>query len=227
MDWLADVAGLLDGLRSKGLVGLSFTYSGGATGIATTDRDVRAPEDLKGLKIGVFGSEVDTAWLKSLGAIPVAVGHREESLPLARQDRLDGMVITWRNFERERMASDFAAVNLRGSSYLVSVTYVNEKYFEALPKAYRELIAKASSEAGRIERARTIELNENARRLMLAKGVRPVYLSEGNKGRFVSAVRPAYAGVIERVVGKALLEDIRNTPDAPRSPSVPLELARR
>ena len=220
-------AEMLAGLRSQGIEGLSFTYSGGANGVATTKRELRSPEDLKGLKIGCYGDKVDQAWLTKLGATPVALGRDISSIDkMAQGGALDGVVITWRNFERAALDTSFSYFNLPNSSYLVSVTYINKKYFEGLPKAYRDLISKASLDAGRVERARTIELNEDARREMLSKGVRAVYLTEANSRRFLEAVQPAYDATINAVLGHELVKNIRSTKDAVVSPLIPEALAR-
>lgn len=206
---------LLDGLRPKGIVGLSFTYSGGANGVATIDREIRKPADLKGLKIGVYGDEVQSAWIRALGATPVAIGHAEDGILAREKDgSLDASVITWRNFERASLDSRFKRMSLMNSTYLVSVTYVNEKFFDSLPKKYQDLLRRTSRVEGRIERAKTIELNELTRRKVLAYGVRPVHLSEADRALFVSAVQPAYSS-IEAVVGKDLLERIRKAKDGP------------
>lgn len=99
---------LLDAFGAQQMAGLSSTYSGGASGIATTDREVRRPEDLKGLKVGVFGNEINKAWLQSLGAIAVPIRHDLESIQkLAREGTIDAVVITWRNFERRALFRDF------------------------------------------------------------------------------------------------------------------------
>ncbi len=197
----------------KGIVGLSFTYSGGANGIATVDREIRKPEDLKGLKVGVYGDEVNAAWLQSLGATPVKIGHAEDGiLSRAEDGSLDAAVITWRNFERASLDSRFKHMNLMNSTYLVSVTYINEKFFESLPKEYQALLRETSHTEGLIERGKTIELNELTKRKVLAYGVQPVYLTEENRAAFVSAVQPSYSS-IERLVGKDLIEKIRNTKD--------------
>lgn len=217
---------LLEGLRARGLVGLSFTYSGGASGVAAVEREIRRPEDMKGLKVGVYGNEVDAAWLTSLGAIPVPVEHRlGDVLPLARTGDLDAVVITWRNLDAtDSLYRKFRRMNLMGSTYLVSVTYVNEKFFNDLPRAYRALIAKASRDAGRIERAKTIQLNESAKRGLLAKGVRAVHLTQAHKRLFVEALRPAFKTSIERALGRDLVERIRRTRDDPGYPSIPGDL---
>lgn len=221
-------AELLDGLRAHGLAGLSFTYSGGASGLATFDRELRRPEDLKGLKVGVFGDAVNAAWLETLGARAVPIGHALERIaPMAREGTLDAVVTTWRNFDREDLGTEFRQVGLLGSTYLVSVTYINAKFFDSLPAAYQTLLARASREAGRIERAQTIQLNASAQRGMTEdRGVQAVFQSAADRARFARALRPAYSR-IERILGQDLVERIQSTPDAAESPSIPVEIARR
>ncbi len=210
---------LLNGMRSRGILGLSFTYSGGASGVATTDRPIRKAEDLRGLRIGVFGDAVDEAWVASLGAAAVAIRHDISPInALASAGALDAVVITWRNFARGQLERDFKYMNLSNSTYLVSMTYINEKFLESLPKEYQTLIKDASRAAGAIERAETIALNESSKRAMLANGVRPVVLTESAKRDFIAALRPAYARSIEGLIGKDFLERIRRAPDGPERP---------
>lgn len=219
---------LLAGLRAKGLEGMAFTYSGGANGVATVSRELRKPSDLKGLKIGVFGDEVDQAWLRALGATPVPLRHDLASIvPMADRGELDGVVITWRNFERSELHGRFKHFNLAGASYLVSVTYVNDAFFKSLPEAHRALLTKAAHESSRIERAKTIELNEHAKRQMLAKGVREAHLTAKARAAFDAALRPAYASAIAPVLGAELVEKLRKTPDHRVHPVVPTDFASR
>lgn len=218
---------LLEGLRAKKLVGLAFTYSGGAQGVATTGRELRGPEDLKGLRIAAFGTPVDTAWLTALGATPVAIEHQLTTLePLTRDGAIDAAVVTWRRVQEAHLPPRYTRVSLMNSSYLVSVTYINEEFLESLPAEYRALVRSAANTSARIERARTIEFNEEIKREMMAKGVRPVYLSDAGRSKFQAALRPVYEASLEAVVGKDLIERIRRTPLSPKHPSG-LELAGR
>ncbi len=215
-------AEMLDGLRAQHMVGLALTYSGGASGVATMNREIRKPEDLKGLKVGVYGHAVNNAWLKSLGATPVMIEHRLGSIPaMARDGSLDAAVVTWRNYERSELYPALKHVNLMGSTYLVSVTFMNEKFYESLPEAYRALIKKASQETARIERAKTIQLNENGKRVVVGKGADAVYLSAANRSAFAQALLPAYKDSIDGLIGKDFIEKIRRTADGPALPSVP------
>lgn len=218
---------LLESLRSHQLVGLSFTYSGGASGVAALDRDLRRPEDLKGLRIGVYGDTVNAAWLRSLGATPVPIEHWQEGiLRQARAGRLDAVVVTWRNFEREKLDSAFRSVGLVGSTYLVSVTYVNEAFFKSLPADYQRLLKDASHAAGLVERAKTIELNERAKRTMLAKGVRVVYPSEDDRRAFAEALRPAFDGPLAALLGKDFVATLGKVPDSAH-PMMSADFAKR
>lgn len=221
---------LLAGLGEHGLTGLSFTYSGGANGVASTGRAIRGPEDLKGLKVGVFGDPVDSAWLKELGAVPVPFRHEVERVaPMTQAGQIDAVVSTWRNLERSpELAESYRSVGAVGASYLVSVTYANPAFFASLPKKYQDLLMSASREAGRVERARTIELNERARRsLTQDRGVAQVALSAAAAKRFAAAVAPAVRRDIAPLVGESLVESIRKTPDGPAFPTLPSRVVAR
>ena len=205
---------MLKSLESKGMVGLALTYSGGASGVASTTREIKEAADLQGLKVGVYGDPVNEAWLKSLGATPVAIGHDLSSIGLkARTGELDAVVITWRNFERESLERTFDYMALMGSTYLVSVTYMNKKFYESLPPAYQELVMKASRETARIERAKTVELNASGRRALIGKGVRLVHQTEDQRRRFVAALEPAYSRDLETILGREFLTRVRRAPD--------------
>lgn len=201
---------LLGGLREHRLQGLAFTYNGGANGVMTRDREIRRPEDLKGLKVGTYGHAADRAWLKSLGAIPVDINHLPNSfLRMARTGKIDASMMTWGLFKRGDLMKEFKHANLLGSTHLASVIYINQKFFESLPPKHRKLLTDISQDVARVERAETIKYHEDARRQALAKGVREVFCSEENAAAFQKAVAPVYASTYDALVGKTLIERLR------------------
>lgn len=211
---------LLEGLRGQKIVGLAFTYSGGAQGVATVDRELRGPEDLKGRKVAVFGDDVDTSWLAALGAKPVPIVHQLTTInPLTVDGTVDSAMVTWRRVREAHLQERYKYVSLMNSSYLVSVTYINEKFYDGLPEKHRKLVKDSALKAARIERARTIELNETTKREVMAKGIVPVYLSGAALARFQEALRPVYESTLNGIVGKDLIERIRKTEDSPKLPS--------
>lgn len=218
---------LLNGLRAHNIVGLAFTFSGGAQGVSTLNREIRSPEDLKGLKLGTFGDAIDTAWLTSLGATPVSIEHRLAGiLPRTQNGELDSVTVTWRRIQESRLNERYKYVNLMGSTYLVSVTYINERFLASLPEAYRTLVIDSAKAAARIERAKAIELNSIAEREMVAKGLIPVHLSKAGRLKFQEALRPVYSKALAGIVGKGLIEKIRKTSPNHKLPSA-YEVAQR
>jgi TRAP-type C4-dicarboxylate transport system substrate-binding protein len=200
---------LLEGLRERGMVGLTFTYSGGAQGIATTEREIRNPQDLKGLKVGVFGNAVDNAWLSRLGATPVSLGHNlGQILPKTKDGTIDAVVVTWRRLHEARLHEKYKFVSMMNATHLTSISYINEKFLASLPQEYRTLIKESAVKAGRIERANTIALNETSKREMMSKGVRPVYLSDEGRQKFKQALKPVYKETLVGLVGESLIKRI-------------------
>lgn len=217
---------LLSDMRAQHLVGLSFTYSGGASGVASVSKPIRKPEDLKGLKVGVYGDEVNAAWLKAVGAVPVPIKHDLDGIAaMVRGGQLDAVVITWRNFAHTGLQDSFKYMSLMDSTYLVSVTYANDKFYDGLPKEYQDLLLDESRKAGRVERAKTIQLNEDSRVSMLAKGVKSAALTEAGKAAFAAALKPAYDGAIGRALTPALIERIKKSADGAIAPVVRSDLA--
>lgn len=211
---------LLEGLRGQNIVGLAFTYSGGAQGVASVGKEIRGPEDLKGLKVGVYGSGIDTAWLAALGAQPVALKH---DLPrfagMTEEGAIDSAVVTWRRVRDTQLRDRYKYVNLMHSSYLTSVTYINAKFYDSLPPKYQELVKQSALSAARIERARTIELNETSKNAVMANGTVPVFLSGAARAKFEEALRPVYEASLNGIVGKDLIERIRKTENGAQLPS--------
>lgn len=215
---------MLQGLRPHGIVGLSFTYSGGASGFATSKRELRTIEDLKGLRVAVYGEPLNGAWLKSLDAEAVTVGHKINDIPVKRKDgALDAAVTTWRNFQAGRLQAGFDRMCLPDSTYLVSVTYANEKFLSGLPEKHRTLILKASREAAWIERVKTIELNAEAKRDMQALGVRPVYAPDSLRSAIAERTRSS----VEAFVGAEFIKRLRSVGDGSDHAEIPAGFAAR
>jgi TRAP-type C4-dicarboxylate transport system substrate-binding protein len=148
----------------------------------------------------------------------VTAKHREDRAgELFAAGKVDAAVLTWR---RQYVAKPggvlFPYGSLEGSTYLVSVTYINKKFYDGLPSEFRSLISEVAREAGRIERADTVELNEKCKRRLVSQGVGAVELSDEARARFEEALRPAYAKTLNALVGTSLIGKIRGASDDAR-----------
>ena len=75
-----------------------------------------------------------------------------------------------------------------------------------------ELLARSAREAGRWERAKTIELNSRSKRRMLSEGRSSVAeLSGPERQSFEGSIKPSDALAMETLIGKDLIEKIRKT----------------
>ena len=91
---------ILDSLTPHGLIGLCF-YDSGARSFYNTRGPIRTPDDMRGLKLRVPGSDLFVAMVKSLGADAVPMPLDEVYQSLA-QGVIDGEENNWPSFEKGR-----------------------------------------------------------------------------------------------------------------------------
>lgn len=91
---------VLDALTDYGLVGLAF-YESGARSIYTKNREVRSPEDMRGLKIRVQTSDLFVAMIEAMGAnaTPMAYGEVYQGL---QQGVINGAENNFPSYESSR-----------------------------------------------------------------------------------------------------------------------------
>src|SRR5262249_55831202 len=84
--------------KSSGLRALAITYSGGESGYATTNLELRRPQDFKGVRFTSSGSPAQIAMAQKL-EYEVLPSPAEAFVPLAQKDLADGIVVTSARFE--------------------------------------------------------------------------------------------------------------------------------
>lgn len=91
---------ILDSLAPHGLIGLCF-YDSGARSFYNTRGPIRTPEDMRGLKLRVPGSDLYINMVRALGADAVPMPLDEVYQSLA-QGVIDGAENNWPSFENGR-----------------------------------------------------------------------------------------------------------------------------
>lgn len=88
---------ILASLEVKGLIGLCF-YDSGARSFYNTRGPIRTPEDMRGLKLRVPGSDAYVAMVNALGgnAVPIPFGEVYQALA---QGVIDGAENNWPSFQ--------------------------------------------------------------------------------------------------------------------------------
>ena len=135
---------LVDGyVEPKGLKALAV-MRGADTILIFKDRQVRAPDDVKGLKIRVAGPGVYGEIVKSLGATPVVFPAIEMGAALAR-GAMDGIITSPGGWGKNVTDAPVASL-VPGLLFYTYVLIADRAWFEALPEGER----KALADAGRV-----------------------------------------------------------------------------
>ncbi|HZY20565.1 MAG TPA: TRAP transporter substrate-binding protein [Ramlibacter sp.] len=196
---------LLAKFDAKGFKALAWAENG-FRHMTNSKRDVKAPEDLKGLKMRTMENPVHIAAYKGFGIITTPMAFPEVFTAL-QQGTVDGQ----ENPLSVIIASKFDQVqkhlSLTGHVYSPCIFLMNKGAFDKLSAADKQAFLDAAKEATKANRARVDEDDAKGVADLRAKGM--TVIDNLDKAKFVQALAPVNAE-FEKQFGKATLERIRN-----------------
>jgi C4-dicarboxylate-binding protein DctP len=131
-------------VEPKGLKALAV-MRGADTILIFKDRQVRTPDDMKGLKIRVAGPGVYSDIVKSLGATPVVFPAIEMGAALAR-GAMDGIITSPGGWGKNVKDAPVASL-VPGLLFYTYFLIADKAWFDALPAAERKALADAGRAA--------------------------------------------------------------------------------
>lgn len=155
-----------------------------------TNKPIRKPEDLKGLRIRTPGAPIWQESIRALGAQPVAVNFGE--IYTALQTRaIDGAELTYANVVNGGLYEILKYMSETGHILLINFEVVSAKWFNKLPPEYQKILVEECDKAG-IEVSLKImkELEAEYKRRAMEKGVVPI--TDVDKEAFMKAAEQAY-----------------------------------
>ena len=196
---------LLGKFDAKGFKALSWAENG-FRHMTNSKRDVKAPEDLKGLKMRTMENPVHIAAYKGFGIITTPMAFPEVFTAL-QQGTVDGQenplsVIISAKFDQVQKH-----LSLTGHVYSPCVLLMNKGSFDKLSAADKQAFLEAAKEATKANRARVDEDDTKGVADLRAKGM--TVIDNVDKAKFVAALAPVNAE-FEKQFGKANIEKIRN-----------------
>lgn len=195
---------ILDGSVGKGLLagvasstdarGLAFTMSGGFRIIATKDKAIHAPADLKGLRIATSGGPVAEATLKRLGATPVPLDLESGNANID-PDTIDGVETTYSRLSQVLSSKSpyLTYINETNHSVFLTAIVANESFYESLTPAQQKALDDAAIAAAGVERQDSIALGDHTRASLSGSGSTIVTLTDSERAAFKAATAPVYA----------------------------------
>ncbi|GHD02421.1 periplasmic substrate-binding transporter [Pseudorhodoferax aquiterrae] len=195
---------LLAKFDAKGFKALAWAENG-FRHMTNSKRDIKGPEDLKGLKMRTMENPVHIAAYKSFGIITTPMAFPEVFTAL-QQGTVDGQenplsVIISAKFEQVQKH-----LSLTGHVYSPAIFVMNKAAFDKLSAADKQAFIDAAKEGTKANRARVDEDDAKGVADLRAKGM--TVIDNLDKAKFVNALATANAQ-FEKDFGKANLDKIR------------------
>lgn len=171
--------------RTSGIRGLAYSTFGFGL-FAMRVREPRRPGEFRALRVTLDRGIRADILARSLGIEPIR-GPSEAFVPLAEADVSDGAETVFTKFV-ELQDDKQAKIIINTRHYLsTSIVLINNRFFEGLPIEVRACIERASKEAARVDRARTIEREQQARLEAKRRGVKILDLTAAERGAIEKA----------------------------------------
>ena len=129
-----------------GLKVLSFSWVQGFRHFMT-NKPIRSPEDLKGLRIRTPPAPIWQESVRALGAVPTAINFGEIYTAL-QQKAVDGAELVYANIFGANLFEVLKYVSETKHFLLINFEVVSAKWFDSLPEEYQKILVEECDRAG-------------------------------------------------------------------------------
>ncbi len=190
-----------------GLRVLGWQDSWGYRNVVTTKKEVRKPEDLKGLKIRTIQTPTYVAALNAMGAsaTPMAFGEVYTSLQTGVIDGFEhasAVIYTGKYYEVAKY------ITLTEHLFGPTVTVISKKEWDGYTDKEKEIVAAAAKLAQDVNRSLSVQRAAESMDKLKAKGM---IVSPIDKTQFLKAAGPLQDQLAKSLGAEDLLKTIRET----------------
>ncbi|MBA2962320.1 MULTISPECIES: TRAP transporter substrate-binding protein [Ramlibacter] len=179
---------LADKTAAKGMVLLGL-WDNGIRQMSNSKRAIKAPADLKGLKMRTPPDEVTIDIMKSMGADAQQIKFSELYVAL-QQGVVDGQENPLTNIASAKLYEVQKYVSLTGHKYESTPFLMSKRTWDRLPEADRKIVNEAAAEATQLQRRLNKEADDKLAADLKGKGVQ---IDAVDREAFVQASKPVYA----------------------------------
>jgi tripartite ATP-independent transporter DctP family solute receptor len=195
-----------DELANKyGMKVLSFSWVQGYRHFFT-NKPIRNPEDLKGLRIRTPPAPIWQESIRALGATPVALAFGE-MYPALQSKVMDGVELVYNNIPAGRFYEVLKYVTESRHIMLVNYEVISSKWFNALPADYQKILVEECEKAG-IETSKLImdKLEKEVKADLINRGM--IVVDKVDIAAFKKAGEKAYEVLKIADVKKTIFNEI-------------------
>jgi len=154
-----------------------------------TNKPVRTPQDLKGLRIRTPPAPIWQESVRALGAVPTALNFGEIYTAL-QMGAVDGAELVYDNITAGKLYEVLKYVDETGHFLLINFQVVSSKWFDSLPAEYQKILVEECDRTG-LETSYQIQKNTEAvKKIVQEKGM--TVISDVDMGAFKKAGMQAY-----------------------------------
>ena len=148
---------------------LSFAWVQGLRHMVT-NKPIRNPQDLKGLRIRTPGAPIWQESIRALGAAPVALNFGEVYLAM-QQKAIDGADLVYRNVTGAKLYEVAKYISETKHILLINFEVISKKFFDSLPPDYQKILVEECDKAG-FETSKLMEKEiEDIKKFLIQKGM--------------------------------------------------------
>lgn len=198
---------ILDKCPAKGLICLAWSENG-FRHMTNSKREVKAPEDAKGLKIRTMENQVHMQAFRTLGVLPTPMAFPEvfnalQTGTVDGQENPIGVIVSAKLNQVQKH------LTLTGHVYSPAMVLMSPATYNKMSDADRKAIVQIAREGARMTRQRVEQLERDGIEQLRTGGMQIRNLNATEKNGFQNALSPAYAEFAKRF-GQANIDAIRN-----------------
>jgi TRAP-type C4-dicarboxylate transport system substrate-binding protein len=135
-----------------------------------TNKAVRKPEDLKGLRIRTPPAPIWQESIRALGATPVAMNFGD-MYPGLQQRAIDGVELVYNNIPGGRFYEVLKFASETRHIMLINFEVVSARWFDGLPKDYQQALVEEADKAGEATSRRIFKLEDEVEQQLKKRGM--------------------------------------------------------
>lgn len=175
-----------EGMLSKGIIGLNW-FDGGSRNFYNSKKEVKTPDDLKGLKIRVQESSLMMGLVSALGADPTPMAFADVYSAL-QTGVIDGAENNWPSYISTSHYEVAKYITVDEHTRVPEMIIASKKTMESLSKEDQEIIMAAAKESTDIQRELWDSYEKDSEQAAIDSGATVTYLSDEEKSLFKDAV---------------------------------------
>lgn len=193
---------------AKGIICLAWSENG-FRHMTNNRREVKSPEDAKGLKVRTMENPVHMTAFRTIGVLPTPMAFPEVFTAL-QQGTIDGQENPIGVITSAKLHQVQKHLTLTGHLYSPAMVMMSPAAYNKMSEADRKIIVELARKGAAVSRAQVERSETEGVETLRAAGMQIRTLSGAEKEAFQKAMAPAYKEFATKF-GQANIDAIRNT----------------